>query len=59
VVTEELGGFFDMNIGVNYTYSSMFGAFLRAQNIFNKEYNYWQNYPVRGFNFMLGLNVNL
>jgi hypothetical protein len=49
-------GFFDLNANIRYKHNERFSAFLKANNILNNGYQKWLNYPVQGFQVMLGGN---
>jgi len=51
-----LDGYFDLNANVRFKYSERFTTFLKAYNIMNNGYQKWLNYPVQGFQIMLGGN---
>ena len=51
-----LESYFDVNAHVGFKYSDRLTAFLRANNITNKGYEKWLNYPVQGFQIVLGAN---
>lgn len=51
-----LDSFFDLNANVRFKYSERFTTFLKANNILNKGYEKWLNYPVQGFQIMVGAN---
>lgn len=51
-----LESYFDVNAHVGFKYSERLTAFLRANNITNKGYEKWLNYPVQGFQIVLGAN---
>jgi hypothetical protein len=51
-----LDGYFDLNANVRFKYSERFTTFLKANNIMNNGYQKWLNYPVQGFQIMLGGN---
>jgi len=57
--SKELNGILDLNAGIDYRFSKAFSAFFKFNNILNKEYQYWNNYPVRGFHLTGGVKVNL
>lgn len=48
--------YFDINANVGFKYSDRLTAFLKANNITNKGYQKWLNYPVQGFQLILGVN---
>lgn len=51
-----LPSYFDVNANVGFKYSDRLTAFLKANNITNKAYEKWLNYPVQGFQVILGVN---
>ena len=51
-----LDSYFDLNANVRYKHNERFTAFLKANNILNKDYQKWLNYPVQGFQVMVGGN---
>jgi hypothetical protein len=51
-----LKNYFDINAHVGFKYSERLTAFLRLNNITNKGYEKWLNYPVQGFQGVLGVN---
>jgi outer membrane receptor protein involved in Fe transport len=51
-----LDSYFDVNAHVGFKYSDRLTAFLRANNITNKGYQKWLDYPVQGFQVVLGAN---
>ncbi|MNS33079.1 hypothetical protein D3C72_651830 [compost metagenome] len=51
-----LESYFDVNAHVGFKYSERLTAFLRANNITNNGYEKWLNYPVQGFQIVLGVN---
>ena len=51
-----LESYFDVNAHVGFKYSERLTAFLRANNITNNSYEKWLNYPVQGFQIVLGAN---
>jgi hypothetical protein len=48
--------YFDVNANVGFKYSERLTAFARANNITNNAYQKWLNYPVQGFQVILGVN---
>ncbi len=57
--TEQLDGILDLNAGIDYRFSKAFTAYFEFNNILGNEYQYWNNYPVRGFHLTGGLKLNL
>jgi outer membrane receptor protein involved in Fe transport len=51
-----LASYFDVNAHLGFKYSDRLTAFLRLNNITNKGYEKWMNYPVQGFQVVLGAN---
>jgi outer membrane receptor protein involved in Fe transport len=51
-----LDSYFDVNAHLGFKYSDRLTAFLRANNIANQAYQKWLNYPVQGFQVVLGVN---
>lgn len=51
-----LDSYFDLNANIRYKHKERFTAFLKANNITNKGYQKWLNYPVQGFQVMVGGN---
>lgn len=51
-----LDSYFDVNAHVGFKYSDRLTTFLRANNITNKTYQKWLDYPVQGFQVVLGVN---
>lgn len=52
---KKLGVLADANIGVEYRYSKRFSIFANFNNLAAQKYNRWHDYPVSGFQFMLGV----
>jgi hypothetical protein len=51
-----LDSYFDVNANVGFKYSDRLTAFLRANNIANQAYQKWLDFPVQGFQVVLGVN---
>lgn len=49
-----LKNYFDVNAHVGYKYSERLTGFLKLNNIANQDYQRWVNYPVQGFQFLVG-----
>lgn len=54
-----LDAIIDINTGIDYRFSRTFTAFFNFRNLLGTEYQYWNQYPVRGFHVTGGLSVNL
>ncbi len=55
-VPTTLKSYIDLNAHVGYKHSERLTAFLKANNIANQAYQKWLNYPVQGFQVILGAN---
>jgi hypothetical protein len=51
-----LAGYFDLNAHVGFKYSDRLTAFLKGNNITNKAYQKWLDYPVQGLQIVVGAN---
>ena len=51
-----LDAFLDANFQITYKITNQFGAFIKANNIANNSYNRWNNYPVQGFQVLVGVS---
>jgi hypothetical protein len=54
--TTILKSYFDANLHVGYKHSERLTGFLKLNNIGNQAYQRWLNYPVQGFQVVLGAN---
>lgn len=52
--TITLESYFDANAHVGYHVNDKISVFAKANNISNKEYERWQNYPTQGIQFLAG-----
>jgi hypothetical protein len=48
----------DVNLGAEYKYSKMLGAFIKLNNIGNIRYQRWERYPTQRFWLMAGVNFS-
>ncbi len=55
----KLNSILDMNISTSYTINSTFSVFLKMQNILGNKYQYYYNYPSKGFQVLAGLSITL
>ncbi|WP_333866036.1 hypothetical protein [Sphingobacterium sp.] len=53
-----IASFADLNAGAEYRIKKQFGIFVKANNIFGKEYERYMYYPRLGFNVIGGLNYS-
>jgi outer membrane receptor protein involved in Fe transport len=51
---QKLGFLADANIGLEYRYNKRISMFLNFNNVAAQRYKRWYNYPVQGFQVMLG-----
>jgi hypothetical protein len=51
----ELDGAFDLNAGLEFRITKNLNLWSQFNNILNKEYQRWNQYPVYGFNFTAGI----
>lgn len=51
----KLDGAFDLNAGLEFRITKNLNLWAQFNNIFNKEYQRWNQYPVYGFNFVGGI----
>ena len=51
---QTLKSYFDANAHVGYKVTERLSAFAKANNIGNQNYTRWVNYPVQGFQFLVG-----
>ena len=58
VVSKQLKGIFDANIGAEYRYTKRLGFFISFNNIANFRYYRWSNYPTKRFSLMGGLSYS-
>ncbi len=50
----DLNSFVDLNLNLDYKATDRFSVFLKLNNLFNKEYEKYIGYPVRGASFKVG-----
>jgi hypothetical protein len=51
----KLGSVFDLNAGLEFRVTKNLNLWTQFNNILNKEYQLWNQYPVYGFNFAAGV----
>ncbi|MFA9189076.1 TonB-dependent receptor [Flavobacterium sp. FBOR7N2.3] len=52
----KLGSYFDLNSHLGYKYNSQLTGFIKLNNMTGKSYQKWMNYPVQGFQVLVGAN---
>jgi hypothetical protein len=52
---QKLSGAFDLNAGLEFKITKNINLWTQFNNIFNKQYQRWNQYPVYGFNFVGGI----
>jgi len=50
-----LNGLFDINLGVEYSFTDNIGAFANVHNLLNNKRERWYRYPIFGFNALAGI----
>ena len=55
-VITTLKSYFDANVHLGYKYNERLTCFLKLNNIGNQAYEKWLNYPVQGFQVLVGAN---
>ena len=55
----ELNSILDMNISSSYQINSSISVFLKMQNLLGNKYQYYNNYPVKGFQALAGISLKL
>ncbi len=53
--TYKLDPGFDLNMGAEFSFLPQWKAWLQFNNVFNNKYQRWNQYPVLGFNMLLGV----
>ncbi|MBS1608058.1 MAG: TonB-dependent receptor [Bacteroidetes bacterium] len=53
--SDHLSSVFDMNAGLEFRITKNLNLWTQFNNLFNKEYQRWNQYPVYGFNFVAGV----
>ena len=51
----QMDGAFDLNAGLEFKITKNLNLWTQFNNVFNKEYQRWNQYPVYGFNFTGGI----
>ncbi len=51
---KKLGAIVDVNLGFEYRYNNRVSGFVRLNNLAAQRYQRWYNYPVQGFQAMIG-----
>lgn len=54
--TVTLDSYFDLNAHLGYKHNERLTGFLKLNNMANQQYERWLNYPVQGFQFLIGAN---
>jgi hypothetical protein len=52
---EELKGYVDINLGLEYRYNKKLSGFIQANNLINQEYDVWHGYDAQGINLLFGI----
>lgn len=57
-IIEEINGWIDANLGVEYKYSKILSGFLRLNNLGFNRYYYWYRYQSMRFNVLAGITYS-
>ncbi len=55
---KKLEGITDLNFKADYIFSERYRLFVQINNIFNKKYHYFLQYPNRGLQAMIGISID-
>ena len=55
IETGKLDPAFDLNLGAEFAFLPQWKAWLQFNNVFNNKYERWKQYPVLGFNMLIGV----
>jgi outer membrane cobalamin receptor len=55
LIQNELDGYFDANIGVEYLYNSRLSAFVQVYNLINTPNTLFLGYDAQGVNVLFGI----
>ena len=55
IQTGKLDPAFDLNAGAEFSFLPQWKAWLQFNNVFNNKYERWKQYPVLGFNMLIGV----
>jgi hypothetical protein len=55
---QKLESIVDLNFKADYIFSERYRLFIQLNNIFNKKYNYFLQYPNRGLQAMVGISID-
>lgn len=58
VVAKSLSGYADVNLGIEYRYTKLLSGFLDLNNILNRQYYKWNEYPSYRFNVLAGISYS-
>lgn len=54
----DLDGYFDMDLGIEYRYTTRLSGFINFNSILGQRYEKWYQYPVQGFNLLGGVTYS-
>jgi len=55
IYADELKGYVDINLGIEYRYNKKLSGFIQANNLINQEYDVWHGYQAQGINLLFGV----
>ncbi|MBI9038422.1 MAG: hypothetical protein JEY97_09845 [Bacteroidales bacterium] len=58
MIAKKIDGMLDINLGLEYRHTKSLSGFINLNNIANSKYEKWYNYPVQGFNVLLGITYS-
>ena len=58
LTTKKIDGLLDLNLGLEYRHTKALSGFINFNNIANSKYKKWYDYPVQGFNVLMGINYS-
>ena len=57
-VNEKMKNINDLNIKGSYVFNDTFNNFAKVNKLLFQKYEFWMGYPMQGFNFQVGVNIN-
>jgi len=58
IIVKKIDGMLDINLGLEYRHTKSLSGFINFNNIANSKYLKWYDYPVQGFNVLLGITYS-
>lgn len=57
-MNEKMKNINELNVKGFYVFNDTFSVFAKANNLLFQKYELWWGYPMQGFNFQVGVNIN-